>query len=71
MANNRGGHREPDAEETRHPSPRPAFLFFAAVFVAMAAFNLWREGSESVTIFLCTAALITLGVDVGKMIGRR
>lgn len=53
------------------PTPRPSVMFFAAAFVIVMTFNLYRGGSDSVTIFLGTGALLTLGVDVGKMIGRR
>lgn len=59
---------DPDAPP---PAPRPAVMFFAAAFVIVMTFNLYRNGSDTVTIFLGAGALLTLGVDVGKIIGRR
>jgi hypothetical protein len=59
--------------EARHDSPSPPHLIyvvFAAVLMAAGMFNLWRNGSPGLTIFLCTASLLTLGVNVGKLIGR-
>lgn len=59
------------------PTPRPGAALFAAVFVIAMVFNLFwdathleYEGSK-ITMFLGVAALLVLGVDVGKMIGRR
>lgn len=59
------------------PIPRPGTFLFAAAFVIAMAFNLFWDAThadysgERLTIFLGTAALLVLGVDVGKMIGRR
>lgn len=59
------------------PIPRPSTFLFAAAFVIAMAFNLFYDAThadysgERLTIFLGTAALLILGVDVGKMIGRR
>lgn len=59
------------------PVPRPSTFLFAAAFVIAMAFNLFWDAThadysgEKVTIFLGTAALLVLGVDVGKMLGRR
>jgi hypothetical protein len=55
------------------PSARPSpvlFLFAAALVVGMF-FNMIKDGSDTVTISLAGFALLCLGVDVGKMIGRR
>lgn len=70
MGKNSGSDEE-RKDDQPSSGPRPSVMFFAAAFVAIMAFNLWRHGSDSVTIFLGTSALLTLGVDVGKMIGRR
>lgn len=61
---------EPPPEPPTTKAPRPAVMVFAAAFVIAMTFNLYSHGSDSVTIFLGTAALLTLGVDIGKMIGR-
>lgn len=63
--------------DSQVPTPRPSVFLFAAAFVVAMAFNLFWDAThaeyagEKVTIFLGTAALLVLGVDVGKMIGRR
>lgn len=59
------------------PGPRPSVLLFAAGFVIAMFINLYFDATrtdyagERVTIFLGAAALLTLGVDIGKLIGRR
>lgn len=59
------------------PVPRPSTFLFAAAFVLAMGFNLFWDAThadysgEKITIFLGTAALLVLGVDVGKMLGRR
>lgn len=52
-------------------TPRPIVFLFAAGFVVAMAFNMANDGSDMVTIFLGSAALLILGVDVGKLTGRR
>lgn len=58
-------------------APRPIVFIFAAVFAIAMVFNLvfdaYSSGyhGERITLFLGTATLLVLGVDVGKMIGRR
>lgn len=69
-------HKRPEVEPEQPsqpptPTPRPIVMLFAAAFVVTMVFNLWRHGSDTVTIFLGAAALLILGVDVGKIIGRR
>lgn len=60
-------HRDPDSP----PTPRPIVFIFAAGFVIAMVLNMVRGGSDMVTIFLGSAALLILGVDVGKITGRR
>lgn len=62
---------EPMEPHAPTPTPRPIVMLFAAAFVVAMGFNLQRGGSDTVTIFLGAAALLVLGVDVGKIIGRR
>lgn len=69
-----GQHRD----ELQPPNgPRPLVMVFAAVFLAAMLFNLWYDAyhdgyhGERLTMFLGGATLLILGVDVGKMIGRR
>ena len=57
--------------------PRPVVVAFAAVFLIAMVFNVWYDAyhdgyhGERITMFLGGATLLILGVDVGKMIGRR
>lgn len=44
---------------------------FAAVFLVAMLFNLYMDRNPTVTIFLGSGALLILGVDVGRIIGRR
>lgn len=60
---------QPEAPQT--PAPRPIVFVFAAAFVVAMFLNMVSEGSDTLTMFLASAALLTIGVDVGKMIGRR
>ena len=53
------------------PAPRPIVFVFAAAFVIAMFLNMISKGSDALTMFLASAALLTIGVDVGKMIGRR
>lgn len=58
-------------------APRPIVFIFAAIFALAMLFNLVFDAysaayhGERITLFLGTATLLILGVDVGKMIGRR
>lgn len=62
----------PEQDTPKPPiTPRPIVFIFAAGFVAAMVFNMVRDGSDMVTIFLGSAALLILGVDVGKLTGRR
>jgi hypothetical protein len=69
-------HRNPEPTPPP-PGPRPAVFIFAAVFAIAMIFNLvfdaYSSGyhGERITLFLGTSTLLVLGVDVGKMIGRR
>lgn len=51
-------------------TPRAAVLLGGAVFVGMAIYNLTQGGTDFLTIFLSSAALLCLGVDVSKVMGR-
>lgn len=63
---------EPTKPESTPPiTPRPIVFLFAAGFVVAMVFNMASDGSDMVTIFLGSAALLVLGVDVGKLTGRR
>ena len=62
---------QPDAPPPQTPAPRPIVFVFAAAFVVAMFLNMVSEGSDTLTMFLASAALLTIGVDVGKMIGRR
>lgn len=46
-------------------------FLFAAVFGVAMLFNLYWDRNPTVTIFLGSATLLILGVDVGRIIGRR
>lgn len=52
-------------------APRPVVFIFAAAFVVAMFLNMVSKGSDALTMFLASSALLTIGVDVGKMIGRR
>ena len=60
-----------DTEQSMSSAPRPTVLLFAAVFVIAMLYNLAHGGSSAVTIFLGSATMLTLGIDVGKITGRR
>lgn len=60
--------RPPDSGR---PTPSPLVWLFAATFVAAMFLNMYTHGSDFVTIFLGSAALLVMGVDVGKLTGRQ
>lgn len=53
------------------PTPRAAVLAAGAFFAGLAAYNLFIGGSDFLTIFLSSASLLCLGVDVSKVMGRK
>lgn len=59
------------------PVPSASGFLFAAVFGIAMLFNLYWDATHAdysnptVTIFLGSATLLILGVDVGRIIGRR
>ena len=59
------------------PVPSASGFLFAAVFGIAMLFNLYWDATHgdysnpTVTIFLGSATLLILGVDVGRIIGRR
>lgn len=55
----------------RPPVPSAMGFLFAAVFGVAMLFNLYMDRNPTVTIFLGSATLLILGVDVGRIIGRR
>lgn len=55
----------------RPPVPSAVGFLFAAVFGVAMLFNLYMDRNPTVTIFLGSATLLILGVDVGRIIGRR
>lgn len=55
----------------RPPVPGPLAVLFAIVFGVAMCFNLYYDRNPMVTIFLGSAALLTLGIDVGRITGRR
>lgn len=55
----------------RPPVPSAIGFLFAAVFGVAMLFNLYMDRNPTVTIFLGSATLLILGVDVGRIIGRR
>lgn len=64
----------PPKKPAPDPGPtRPSvFLFgFAACFLVAMFLNMVNGGSDYLSIFLGTSALVLLGVDVGKLTGRR
>lgn len=63
--------QEHDLEPKTPQSPRPIVWLFAAAFVVAMFLNMRNGGSDTVTIFLGCGALLTIGVDVGKLTGRR
>lgn len=60
-------------EPPKEPAPRPSPLLFAfaACFLGGMFYNMWTGGSDYLSIFLGTSALVLLGVDVGKLAGRK
>lgn len=66
-----------DDEQPQAPLPRPGALLFAAAFVIAMFYNLYWDAQhadysgERLTIFFGAAALLVLGVDVGKIWGRK
>lgn len=71
--------KQDEAEPPIHqaPIPRPVAMTFAGAFVLAMFFNLYVDATSveyeggKITMFLGAAALLTLGVDVGRMIGRK
>lgn len=61
-----GQHRAPVSS-----APNLMLFGLAILFIAAMGFNLLSHGSERLTIFFGTAALVLSGVDIGKMIGRK
>lgn len=63
--------------DSRTPVPSASAFLFAAVFGIAMLFNLYWDATHAdysnptVTIFLGSATLLILGVDVGRIIGRR
>lgn len=63
--------------ENRTPVPSASGFLFAAVFGLAMLFNLYWDATHAdysnptITIFLGSATLLILGVDVGRIIGRR
>lgn len=57
--------------DPRPPVPSAVGFLFAAVFGVAMLFNLYMDRNPTVTIFLGSATLLILGVDVGRIIGRR
>ena len=53
------------------PVPSAMGFLFAALFGVAMLFNLYMDRNPTVTIFLGSATLLILGVDVGRIIGRR
>lgn len=59
------------------PVPSLSGFLFAAVFGIAMLFNLYWDATHAdysnptVTIFLGSATLLILGVDVGRIVGRR
>jgi hypothetical protein len=58
-------------QDSRPPVPSAIGFLFAAVFGVAMLFNLYMDRNPTVTIFLGSATLLILGVDVGRIIGRR
>jgi uncharacterized membrane protein YjjP (DUF1212 family) len=56
---------------TTPPRPNPLLFLFAACFLGGMFLNMFRGGSDYLSIFLGTSALVLLGVDVGKLTGRK
>lgn len=63
--------------QPQSPVPSPSGFMFAAVFGLAMLFNLYWDATHAdysnptVTIFLGSCTLLILGVDVGRIIGRR
>lgn len=61
----------PGSDEPQHAGPSPLLYVFAVGFLGAMFFNMFSGGSDYLSIFLGTAALVLLGVDVGKLAGRK
>ena len=59
------------APRTTPPVPSPLAVLFAVVFGIAMLFNLYYDRNPTVTIFLGSATLLILGIDVGRITGRR
>lgn len=55
----------------RPPVPSAVGFLFAAIFGIAMLFNLYWDRNPTVTIFLGSATLLILGIDVGRITGRR
>lgn len=55
----------------RPPVPSAIGFLFAVVFGVAMLFNLYYDRNPTVTIFLGSATLLILGIDVGRITGRR
>lgn len=56
---------------SRPPLPSPIGFLFAALFGAAMVFNLYMDRNPTVTIFLGSATLLILGIDVGRITGKK
>lgn len=59
------------APRSTPPLPSPLAALFALVFAAGMVFNLYMDRNPTVTIFLGSATLLILGIDVGRITGRK
>lgn len=62
---------EDSGDHVAPPRPNALLFLFAAGFLAGMFVNMFRGGSDYLSIFLGTSALVLLGVDVGKLTGRK
>lgn len=64
---------EPEAPDAPPSLPVPSAMgfLFAAVFGAAMVFNLYMDRNPTVTIFLGSATLLILGIDVGRITGKK
>ena len=67
----------PDTKPAGPAVPTPLGALLALVFASAMLFNLYWDATHAdysnptVTIFLGSATLLILGVDVGRILGRR
>ena len=55
----------------RPPVPSAVGFLVGAVFGVAMLFNLYYDRNPMVTIFLGSGSLLALGIDVGRISGRR